>query len=552
MKLFRTQRAVPAVVLLLVSALGFWNAEAQGVAKAYRIAGHVSSATDGHALAGATVSLAVAQGGGLIGAVTAGEEGSFVFEGLGAGKYSLFGLRRGFVAAGYREHEQYSTAIVTGVGLDTEHLDLQFQPEASISGRVLDESGELVRNAMVTLYSERHDMGRKQIKTYNTTVTDAFGEYSFPSLRAGNYFVSVRAQPWYAVPASPADSRALYPGGIDPALDAAYPVTFYGDAIKEEAAVSIPVRPGKRLRADVRVAPVRAVRIKVGAASGTQVTMVSSLRTPVFDSFEDVPATAQTNAAGENEVTGLAPRRYEFVTTDQGPEPRSQSQTGDLDLSQGSAEIDPQRTVAEGSMVLNFAQESGEQLPAQSFVMLRGRRPIANNRQEIAAGNATFNALPPDDYRFLVYGGGRVWQTLLIDDGEKHLVQDHWPLAAGEAATLKLAVAGTAKAVEGVAVRDGKPVAGAMVVLAPIDALDNPDLFRRDQSDLDGTFGLLNVPAGRYIVVAIDDGWKLEWGKAEVLTRFLVKGMAVAVPATQREAFRLPGPVVVQERGSGK
>jgi len=41
--------------------------------------------------------------------------------------------------------------------------------------------------------------------------------------------------------------------------------------------------------------------------------------------------------------------------------------------------------------------------------------------------------------------------------------------------------------VEGTAKRAGTPFAGAMVVLVPEDPEDNADLFRRDQSDLDGT-----------------------------------------------------------------
>jgi hypothetical protein len=37
------------------------------------------------------------------------------------------------------------------------------------------------------------------------------------------------------------------------------------------------------------------------------------------------------------------------------------------------------------------------------------------------------------------------------------------------------------------------------------------DLFRRDQSDLDGTFSLHGVIPGTYTVVAIDNGWDLDW-----------------------------------------
>jgi len=36
-------------------------------------------------------------------------------------------------------------------------------------------------------------------------------------------------------------------------------------------------------------------------------------------------------------------------------------------------------------------------------------------------------------------------------------------------------------------------------------------LVRRDQSDSDGIFTLHSVVAGQYTVVAISDGWDLEW-----------------------------------------
>ncbi len=542
----RRTRLIAALSLLL------WvhGANSQGTPSAvgtYRIAGHVLSAADGHPLPRASVSIAVSQGGTLVSSLTTGDDGAFSFEGVASGKYSLFGMRRGFIPSAYRGHELYSTAIVTGAGIDTENLDLQLEPEASIIGRVLDESGDPIPSAQVSLYAEKQDTGKKLINTYSSTQTNALGDYVFAQLPAGNYFVSVRAEPWYAVPSSPGDPQALFPDGIDATLDVAYPLTFYGDTIKQEAALPIPLKAGKRTRADVHLSPVRAVRFKTGTRPGEPASIVFSLKTPVFDGFEDISVSAQTNSAGENEVVGLAPRKYEFETAAQAPDGTSYS--GVVDLTQGSAEADPRRAIAEGSMTLSLVQEDGSKLPLQSSIMLRGSRPLSNNRQEIAAdGTVTFSNLPPDDYHFSVYGGNTVWQTLRIEDGDKQLAQDHRALEAGEAANLKLFVAGTAKAVEGTAVREGKPMASAMIVLAPVDALDNPDLFRRDQSDLDGTFALMGVPAGRYIVVAIDDGWKLEWGKPEILTRFLLKGMPVAVPVTQREPFRLPGPVTVQER----
>ena len=54
-----------------------------------------------------------------------GEGGHFEFAGLPAGKYGLEGSRSGYITAGYEQHEQYSTAIVTGPEFATEKLVLR-------------------------------------------------------------------------------------------------------------------------------------------------------------------------------------------------------------------------------------------------------------------------------------------------------------------------------------------------------------------------------------------------------------------------------------------
>ncbi len=83
--------------------------------------------------------------------------------------------------------------------------------------------------------------------------------------------------------------------------------------------------------------------------------------------------------------------------------------------------------------------------------------------------------------------------------------------------------------VDGVALRDGKGVGGAMIVLVPQDLEHNSALVRRDQSDSDGTFSLYAVPAGKYTVIAIENGWELEWQDHNVLAPYLKKGTPIDV-----------------------
>ena len=84
-------------------------------------------------------------------------------------------------------------------------------------------------------------------------------------------------------------------------------------------------------------------------------------------------------------------------------------------------------------------------------------------------------------------------------------------------------------AIEGVAMRDGQPYAGAMVLAVPADR-SNVNLLRRDQSDSDGTFSLPNAAPGRYTIVAIDNGRDLAYAEAGVLDPYLNNGRALDVP----------------------
>jgi len=87
-----------------------------------------------------------------------------------------------------------------------------------------------------------------------------------------------------------------------------------------------------------------------------------------------------------------------------------------------------------------------------------------------------------------------------------------------------------------------------MVVLVPKLPESNPDLFRRDQSDLDGTFTLQRVIPGMYTVVAIVDGWDLDWSKPHVISKYVAHGQTVVVPQEANRPIRLAEPLEVQSK----
>jgi hypothetical protein len=88
--------------------------------------------------------------------------------------------------------------------------------------------------------------------------------------------------------------------------------------------------------------------------------------------------------------------------------------------------------------------------------------------------------------------------------------------------------------IDGTALRNGKPAPGAMIVLIPRDLANNQSRVRRDQSDSDGTFTLPQIPPGSYTLLAIQNGWELEWQNPAVLEPYLKLGQPVLVGPNHR------------------
>jgi hypothetical protein len=108
-------------------------------------------------------------------------------------------------------------------------------------------------------------------------------------------------------------------------------------------------------------------------------------------------------------------------------------------------------------------------------------------------------------------------------------------------------IAGSA-GIEGIVKKNGKPVAGIMVALVPKDPEAHVELFRRDQSDFDGTFTLPGVIPGNYTVVAVEDAWGFAWLNPGVLARYIQHGQNVVVQEQMTGTLHLPEAIEVQPK----
>src|ERR1700722_8622420 len=319
-------------------------------------------------------------------------------------KYSLQGAKRGFISAAYEQHEQFSTAIVTGPGFNTENLVLRLTPLAFVSGKVIDESGEPVRKARVFLYAETHQGGMNRIERRGTDLTDDEGYYEFSALAPGNYFVSVSAKPWYAFHLSPsARSGGSSSPGVTP-LDVGYPTTYNNGATDSQGATPFPLQAGDHVQVDIPLSPVPVVhltfRVPEDQQSGPR---MPQLRRRVFDTFEYVGYDGvQSTAPGVFELSGVPAGKYSVVLPDS--QTGRPQQSSEITLDKDGQELDVSHAEAMASLKLSVKMPRQTPVSPQVTIGLQDSRTrvIAANAID-AAGEVTFEGIPPGKYALVAF-----------------------------------------------------------------------------------------------------------------------------------------------------
>lgn len=534
---------------------------AQPEAGTYQVAGIVLNANSGAPLDRIDVTITPAGKERNNAETTTGEDGSFVFNSLPAGKYRVVASRRGYVTSAYQEHQGFFfTGIVAGPGLDTTHLRFQIMPAAILSGTVTDDSGDPVPDASVTLFRQNSQSSQGYAMRVSSDSTDDAGAFEFARLEPGTYLISASAKPWYAFhpPQRPrlADGTQTEPELPRSPLDVAYPMTFYADTTDSGAATPIPLRAGDHPQISLTMHAVPAVRLRLQLPPRAVGSNERPLRGESFPSLAQTvfgtPESIQVGSVitegpgGQRmlEIAGLAPGEY---TLDfRGQDGHWQGTSAQIDLSSDRVLDGPPSSAGVDvnvALTMAFGARAPQDLNV-SLAPVNGRRS-ASGKKVSEDGAFSFHDVAPGLYELLVTGGGRQLPVLHIRTAGRAIEGGRIQIGS-DAVTLTADVAVGSAAMNGFVYRNGQGLGGAMVVLVPRNPVANPYLFRRDQSDSDGSFSLLGIVPGRYTLIAIDDGWELEWAREGALQKYLAQGKQIELKEGT-DKIDLPEPIEVQE-----
>jgi carboxypeptidase family protein len=497
------------------------------------IAGRVVAADTGKPLKRARVIVA---GGGLPHAATTDEQGRYKVATLPAGSYTVSATKTGFIDASYGQRRALGTGTAIDVtdGQQVADADLKLSRGSVITGRIFDEDGEPLSRTLVNVLRQQYVRGEKQLTTVGADQTDDRGQYRVFGLPPGDYYVTASAGGLQRM----LDQFLPGRGPVDqPAETTGYAATYYPGVIAAGDAGVVKVAAAQELAGiDFQLQLVPLATVKGIVAGGGTVMLLP----------EDGPAggggrgggrgglgallgggpnlRTQTKPDGTFAIANVTPGRYTIVArTDGGP--ANGTRTAMQSIAVLGDEITVALTPAPGVRLSGtITLESGSSSTPKTFT---GFRVVPQSIDSSAAGARAGRGADVTDKglfsiddvmagHYVIRGvGARGWAMKAMYLNGQDVTDQPVEVGAENVSGLNIIFTDRLSSLSGT-VRDsrGTAAAAATVIAFPSD----PALWRPQsrqivtaRSDKAGAFKIATIPAGEYLVVAVDDVDPGEW-----------------------------------------
>jgi len=479
------------------------------------------------------------------------DQGNFTFRDVDPGPYRLGAEHQGFVNGLFGRHpDMNSGALIVGEGQDVSKVVVRLAPQAVVAGKVTDEYGDPAIDVPVAVYSRApRASGAGNSRPATTVRTNSLGEFRIAGLAAGTYILAVRP----TGPLTPAELAALplpdqpemrypvtyYPASLDPAgakpivLESGVPVT--GVDVKLRKTASFQIR-GRLTGLTAPLAPT-----PQGAARRLPVVSLYPVRT--LDGMTLPAGSVSSRPDGSFTIAGVLPGTYlltaRSAAVDQSPlfagalpvEVTDKNLDGiQLALKRASdvkASVSWQKatTVGLNGLFINLQSVYPTGSAASGQIQMDGETAITFHNVLAMPYKVTNVSLPWNCFCFLKslhYGGRDI------------------PESGADFTTglpFEIVLSSSAAIVEGTVVdRQGKPVGGAALALAPNDS--STAKIRTGFADESGKFFFDNNPPGEYRLLAWEDVDPAALNDADFLKQFDASATAVKLEALGRQTVR--------------
>jgi protocatechuate 3,4-dioxygenase beta subunit len=502
------------------------------------ISGRVLAADSGRPAKRASV---LASGGGRQArGATTDDQGRFRVTGLPAGTYTVTASKSGFVDAifGQRRPLQPGTPVQIADGQEVSGIDLRLTRGSVITGRVLDEDGEPLARALVTVQRYQYVRGERQLTSAGGDQTDDRGQYRVFGLPPGDYYVSATAGGLaqilgrglqFSVRAFGGGRGAFFGGPpVEDAEPVGYAPTYYAGVTSAADATKLTVAPGQELGGiDFQVQVVTMSTVSgtvIGASDSVPVLLVPQDRGGVFRG--QVLRTG-SQADGSFVIRNVPPGHYVAIARSggRGEDPRIGTQpvnvAGDnvtglsLALQAGGSLAGYITVESSGTPAPTDYSGFRVEVPDVDPLPFVGGGPNASGGRAEKNGAFQIGGLLPGRHYIRVSGQGP-WSLKSVSVAGRDVTDEAIDLKSGQGPdSVSIVLTDRSTLVTGT-VRDG---AGNPVQQITVIAFASDQQYWHPQSrqiqavrvDQSGVFHLRGLPPGDYSVIAVDDVEQGEW-----------------------------------------
>jgi protocatechuate 3,4-dioxygenase beta subunit len=487
-------------------------------AQTFRVAGTVLDSETATPVRKARMSLSAA---GRTKTFVTGTDGRFEFD-VADGKYSLSAdvheIRQNY---GRRTPDSgFGIAVVVGPGQNTSDLVFRWFPPATVSGRVIDQFGEPVETAKVSLIRIVVLNGHKRVYFYGAKYSDDRGEYRFGSLLPGSYYITVSGTPWYASRALTVPMR-LSPSA--PLTSAAFAAMYYPATHDPRAAAPIVIKPGQEGRADFTLDETPGVTINVHCEGGPRAKSLALIGEGV-NGFQDAARQLSMNA-GDAAITGVPPGRYavRITATENG---RNLAAWQSVEV--GSSDVAVQLALKPAPSIVGTVEFKDPSTRPRGTVAIRVTYDVTGftvSRTVAADGSFEFANFPVGRYQVLGISGSFA-SDIFTEDGA--LQDGYFDLIPGPPMRVRVVASDATSSIKGFVKVDDRTMEGVMVVLAMQKDSENVVNYRAFQTDSDGSFDIQSVRPGEYYLFAVDSP-DLEWTNPAAIRPYFAGARSIRI-----------------------
>jgi hypothetical protein len=503
------------------------------------IKGIVTNSVTGDRLRKAFLRLQPASGTGTVRPAVTDDDGRFVIENVEPGSYRIEAERQGFIEGQYGDVNGTALELRLAAGESLADLNVKLNPQAVISGRVVDEDGDVWIHAQIGVLRSVWKQGKRHLQGYSGAGVDDQGQFRIGQLPPGKYYVSAEPDAaWERKNRSAANQPVprlqptWYPSSHD--VETATPIILA--AGQEFSGLEIRLKRSIVHRIRGNVSGLQAIppasnqgayakpRLSASLASGVAAnSYFGSLRPDGSFEVQGLPS----GVYGIKVVQGMMPS---LVLGD------AVVQVDDRDVENVSITVHPPRPVKgairiEGDETL---QPLGLTVALNSLDPSTWLRPVVSQ----ADGSFNFEQVASERYRVHVQGpSSDQFYLKLIRYGDTESRNGIISLSGPES-TLELVLSTRGTRLTGTVKRSSAP----QVVLIPntLDAAQREHGTRLGVLDQNGVFTMNVIAPGAYTLFAFENVPEGSWTDSDFLKEIKSKGVEIQAGEAGTKTVEVP------------